>query len=81
MFIKCLTIIVYIVSLLFLVFFSFEYSLTSWSKGSNLNFVLLMMLIVFLIVLIVTACLNLSTTIKTWRELRAQKSEYDQIVD
>lgn len=83
MFIKCLTILSYIVSLLFLVYFSFEYSLVSWNKGNNLNFVLMMMLIVLLISLIVTACLNLSTTLKEWRErINDQKrSEFDQIVE
>lgn len=81
MFIKCLTILIYIISLLFIVYFSFVYSLESWSKGNNLDFVLLMILILFLIVLIVTACFNLSNTIKSWRELREHKKDYDQIVD
>jgi len=81
MFIKCASIILYIISLLFLVFFSFELSLDTWSIGKNLNFLLLMLLIILLIVLIVIACFNLITTIKAWRELKSSTKEYDQIID
>lgn len=81
MFIRCLTIISYIVSLLVLVYFSFEYSLKTWNESSNLNFVLLMMAIILMIVLIVIAAMNLSTTIRSWREIREHKKDLDQIVD
>lgn len=81
MFIKCATVILYIISLLFLVFFSFDLSLEAWSKGKNLDFVLLMFLIILLIVLIVIACFNLMTTIKTWREMKNSSKELDQIID
>lgn len=81
MFIKCLTIIIYIASLLFVVYFSFVQSLESWSKGNNLDFVLLMILILFLIMLIVIASIHFSTTIKSWRELSDSKNDFDKIVD
>jgi hypothetical protein len=81
MFIKCATIILYILSLFFLVFFSFDFSLDAWSKGKNLDFLLLMLLIILLIVLIVIACFNLMSTIKTWQEMKRSTKELDQIID
>lgn len=81
MFIKCLTIVSYIISLLFLVYFSFQYSLESWGESDNLNFVLIMMAIFLMIVLIVIAAMNLSSTIKVWREMEKQKSDFDQIIE
>ncbi len=81
MLIKCASIILYIISLLFLVFFSFEYSLNSWSEGNNLNFTLSMMLIILLIALIVVACFNLMTSINIWREMKKSTKELDQIID
>lgn len=81
MFIKCLTIVSYIISLLFLVYFSFQYSLESWGESDNLNFVLIMMAIFLMIILIVIAAMNLSSTIKVWREMEKQKSDFDQIIE
>ena len=81
MFIKCLTIVSYIISLLLLVYFSFRYSLQSWGESNNLSFVLIMMAIVLMVVLIVIAAMNLSSTIKVWREMEKQKTDFDQIIE
>lgn len=64
-----------------MVYFSFQYSLESWGESDNLNFVLIMMAIFLMIILIVIAAMNLSSTIKVWREMEKQKSDFDQIIE
>lgn len=40
-----------------------------------------MMAIFLMIILIVIASMNLSSTIKVWREMEKQKSDFDQIIE
>lgn len=40
-----------------------------------------MMAIFLMIILIVIAAMNLSSTIKVWREMEKQKSDFDQIIE
>lgn len=83
MFIKCLTIVLYIISLFLLVHFSFEYSLKALGEGKDINFLLIMMAIVLMVVLIVIAAMNLFNTINVWRQMvnDKKKSDLDQIIE
>jgi hypothetical protein len=81
MFIKCTSIILYIISLVLVIFFSFQFSLEIWEEGNNPGFVLMMILILVLLILLVIAFINLSSTIKAWRGMKAYKKETDKILE
>jgi TRAP-type C4-dicarboxylate transport system permease small subunit len=82
MFIKCLVIISFIASLIFIIGFSLEYLVQTWSESSIFKFTLLLMAILLMVILIGVAVRNLFTTIRLWREKREQKNnELDQILD
>ncbi len=81
MFVKCLVIFSFIVSMLIIINQTLDYLILTWRDSSIFHFALLITALLLMIVLISVAIRSLFMTIRSWREKLVKVNDVDQILD